>query len=73
MYEFTETRTASNRDLELKLLLQLNTKYSFSEYVTSELMFVVSGFSRLVGFPITVRVFSAKAIFADLQDTLLLR
>ena len=66
-------RGASHRDLELKPLVQLNTKYSFLEYVASELMFVVSGLSRLLGFPITVCDSFAKAIFADLQDTLLLR
>lgn len=72
-YDFTKTRTASNRDLELKPLLQLNTKYFFLEHVASEQIFVVSGLSSLVGFLIIVCDFFAKAIFADLQDTLLLR
>lgn len=69
MYDFTETTTASSRELELTHRLQLNTKYFVLEYVASELM-VVSGLSRL---PSYCRDFFAKAGFADLQDSLLLR
>lgn len=61
MYDFTETTTASSRELELTHRLQLNTKYFVLEYVASELM-VVSGLSRLVGFRVTVMTSLPKRV-----------